>query len=817
MVSRSSERRRDRVLQELNQNVRYGFRTMARSPGFAAVAVLTMALGIGATTAIFSIVDGVLLKPLPHPEPGRIVNLMENNLSRGWSSFTMSPLNFRDWQEQNRSMELLAAYRSRTVTYQGGDRPQRLAAYLVSEAYLEILGGQPLMGRGFVQEDMDPNREGVVLLDHGFWEVAFGGDPEVLGMSMVLDGEPHTIIGVLPEGWRHPFDRRGKELFLPLRPEPWWGRGSHFLRGFGRMKPGLTVEQAQADLSAVAAGLEAEHPDSNAGWGASVRSLSDVMVGQARPQLLILLASAGLVLLIACVNVAQMTLARGSGRSQEMAIRAALGAGRARVVRQLLAENLLISLFGSALGVLLAIGCLKGLVLGWPQILPRMEEIDVDGTVLGFTAGLALVSGLLSGIFPALTVAGSKLGEALRKSSRGVTADSSLRRLRGGLVVAEVSLAVVLLVGSGLLIRSFLALQREDPGFEVGGRLALSTPLPDSKYPTEEDIRSYAEAALENLAAVPGVESAAITTLIPVTGQDEISEYEIEGLPPSGPDDSQSAIVYGVSPGYLETMGIPLRRGREFTPDDRDDAVPVAVVSESFVQRHFPTDNPLGKRIRFGGEDHPYVMIAGVSGDVQHYRVGQTSMQQVYFPFAQRPSDQVSFVIRASVPPLSLVTALRTEIQSVDPNMPLVGVRTFGQIVAADIAAPRFRTMLLTSFGVTALLLAAVGLYGVISYTVARRSGEIGLRMALGAQQSSILGLVLRGGLPTVGAGVLLGLGGAYPLSRMLGSVLFGVGARDPAVFVAVPLLVVAVAAAAMLIPALRAMRVDPVWALSRD
>jgi len=805
------------MLQETVRDFRLGLRLLARSPGFTIVALITMALGIGANTAMFSVVNGVLLKPLPYPEADRIVYLRENNLTRGWTSFTIAPLNLWDWQEQNHSMERMAAYRSRTVTYTGGDRPQRLSAYRVSEEYLEILGGRPALGRGFGAEDMDPNREGVVLLDHGFWEQSFGGDPEVLGKKMVLDGESHTIIGILPRGWRHPLNREGVELLLPLRPETWWGRGNHFLSAIARMRPGVTVEQAQADLSSVAAVLEAEYPETNTGWGASVRPLGDVLLGQARPQLLTLLASVGLVLLIACVNVAQMTLARGSVRGHEMAIRTALGAGRARVVRQLLAESLLLAALGGTLGVVVAVMCLKGLSVGWPEILPRMEEIDLNGTVLLFTAGLCLASGLLFGLFPALSVATANIDAALRKSGWSVTGDSARRRLRAGLVVFEVSLAVVLLVGSALLVRSLLALQSEDPGFETGGGLTLYTALPGADYPSAEDIRAYGVATLHRLGAIPGVESVAITTLVPVTGRDEIWGLEIEGRPPSGPEEYISALLYRVSAGYFEIMGVPVRTGREFTRDDRDGTTRVAVVSESFAETHFMGESPLGKRIRFGGDDGAFVEIVGVAGNVQHYHLGRNPMPQVYLPFAQWPDQDVNFVIKASVPPLSLVGAIRTEIQGVDPNMPLEGVQTLEQVIAADMAAPRFRTVLLTSFGLVALLLAVVGLYGVMSYTVAQRSREIGMRMALGASQSSILRLVFWDGVPLVVTGVVVGLGGALALTRVLQSMLFGVGVRDPGVFGAVPLLLLAVSAVAMLIPAIRATRVDPVRTLAPE
>ncbi len=807
--------RGDNVLQEIARDVRFGLRMMARGPGFTTVALITMALGIGGTTAMFSVVNGVLLKPLPYPDAERIVYLRENNMPRGWTSFTIAPGNFRDWQDQNRSMEVMAAYRSRTVTYSGGDRPHRLSAIRISEEFLGILGGEPVLGRGFGAEDMDPNRAGVVLLDHGFWEQSFGGDPEVLGSNMVLDGESHTVIGILPKGWRHPFSRDDVEVLLPLRPETWWGRSNHFLYGIARLRPGVTVEQAQADLSSVAVALEAEYPETNAGWGVSVRPLDDVLLGQSRPQLLILLASVGLVLLIACVNVAQMTLARGSVRGHELAIRTALGAGRGRVVRQLLAESLLLSLLGGALGVVLALGCLRGLAVGWSEILPRMEEIDLNVTVLLFTAGLSVASGLLFGLFPALSVSGSNIGEALRRSGWGVSGDSSRRRVRAGLVVIEVSLAVVLLVGSGLLIRSFLALRNEDPGFETGGRLTLTTPLLNSKYPTADDLRSYGDAALERLTAVPGVESVTLTTLIPVSERDWISELEIEGRTQSNEDEVASALIYRVSPGYFETMGVPLRTGREFTPYDREGTVPVVVVSESFARDYLSGEDAVGRRVRYRGDDGPFVEIVGVAGDVQHYHLGRTSMPQVYFPFAQQPLGYVDFVIKSSVPPLSLVQAVRREIQSVDPEMPLENVRTLEQIVAADVSTPRFRTMLLTSFGLTALLLAVVGLYGVMSYTVAQRSREIGMRMALGASQGNILRLVFWDGVPMIASGVVLGLGGALALTRLLESMLYGVGVHDPGVFAAVLLLLVTVAAAAMLIPAVRATRVDPVKTLA--
>jgi putative ABC transport system permease protein len=817
-AQRSTRSRGDNMLQELMSNVRFGLRLMLRTPGFTVVALLTMALGIGANTAIFSLVNGVLLKPLPYPEAERIVYLMANNLQRGWSSFSISPLDFWDWQKMNRSTELLAAYRWTSVTYTGGDRPESMSALNVSEDYLPILGGEPVLGRGFSGEDLDPTREAVVLLSHGVWQSSFGSDPNVLGRSMTLDGEPTTIIGVVPDDWRH-IGSAQPDLLLPLRPAEWWyqARGSHFLRGLARTSNGVSQEQAQADFSSVASSLEAEYPESNDGWGAVVTPLDEVVLGGARPQLMVLLASVGLVLIIACANVAQMTLARASVRGQEMAIRTALGAGRARVVKQVLAESLLLSTCGGLLGLALAFGSLKALVLGWPEILPRLEEVNINATVLLFTAVLSLVSGCLFGLFPALSVAGSNIGDALRRASWNVTGDASRRRFRAGLVVAEVGLAVILLVGSGLLVRSLLALQNVDPGFETANTLAFSTSLPQSRYPTSDEQRAYGDASLERLEAIPGVESVAITTLIPISGQDEIWGLEIEGRPQNGVEDEISALFYRISPDYFDTMGIPVLSGRGLTQDDREGNLRVAVVSESFANQHFPGERSLGKRVRFGGEDSPFWEIVGVVGDVQHYSVGRISMGQLYLPFPQRPDNNVSFVLKSAVPPLSLVGAFRDAIQTVDPNQPLMGISTMEQLIADDLSAPRFRTVLLGAFGLTALLLSVVGLYGVLSYTVSQRSREIGMRMALGAERSAILKLVLRDGVPLVLVGVGIGVAGAFAMTRVLASMLFGVGVRDPGVFVGAPLLLMSVATVAVLIPAIRATRVDPVKTLAAE
>jgi len=809
----------DGAMRELLFDLKYGLRLMLRSPGFTVLALVTMALGIGANTAMFSIVNGVVLSPMPYPEADRVVLVQESNLSRGWSTFSIAPLNYWDFEERSRSMELFAAYYRNSANYTGGDRPQSVDVYRVTEDFLPILGGDPVRGRGIIAGDLDPEAEEVVVLTDGFWRRAFGGDPDVLGRTLILDDVAHTVVGILPEGWRS-FTRTPTDVIIPLKPEPSWytNRGSHFLQGLGRLAPGVSLDQARTDLSSIAAALEEEYPDTNEGWGAVVRPLDEVVLGSARPQLFIFMASVGLVLLIACANLANMTLARATVRARELAIRTAVGAGRARVLRQLLAESLLLSLVGGLIGVILAHMGLKAFVTGWPTMLPRMEEVGLDGTVLVFSLSLALFSGVLFGLLPGLNVAGSNLQGALRQGSRSLAGDRSRRWMRTSLVIGEVGMAVMLLVGTGLLVRSFSALAAEDPGFRTEDRLILTTPLAQAKYSTDDDIRRFGDEALARLAAVPGVESVALTSLIPLEGSDQIWGYWLEASAAAGSSEDGSALFYRISPGYFETMGISLLAGRGFTPDDRQDGPPVVVISESMARDLFPDRDPVGQRIRFGrDDDDPPVEIVGVVGDVQHYVLGRNVLPQVYVPFAQRPTGFVNWVIRASIPPLGLVEGVREAIEGIDPNQPLLEVQEADALISSAMSMPRFRTLLMAGFGLTALLLAVVGLYGVMAYAVTQRSKEIGVRMALGATRGSVLGLVFRDGGPVVGVGMAIGLVGAFALSRVLESMLFGVGSRDPGVFATVPVVLAAVAAVALLIPARRATRVDPVKTLGEE
>jgi putative ABC transport system permease protein len=530
------------------------------------------------------------------------------------------------------------------------------------------------------------------------------------------------------------------------------------------------------------------------------------------------MASVALVLLIACANLANMTLARATVRSRELAIRTAVGAGRRRVLRQLLAESVLLAILGGAMGVALAWVALESFVAGWPTLLPRMEEVGINLTVLVFSLGLALGSGVLFGLLPGINVAGSNLHEALRQGSRSVAGDRSRRWMRSSLVVGEVGMAVILLVGTGLLVRSFTALSAEDPGFDTEGRLILTTPLPRAKYPDPDDRRRFADEALARLGAVPGVESVALTSLIPLEGSDQIWGYWLDTNAIPGATEDGSALFYRVSEGYFDTFGIPILSGRGVTSDDGENAPPVVVISASLAERQFQGQNPLGRRIKFSpSPDEIPAEIVGVAGDVQHYVLGQTRLPQVYVPFAQRPSGFVNWVVDASVPPMTLVNGIREAVEAIDPDQPLVGVQEAEGLVSDAISMPRFRTLLMAGFGLTALLLAVVGLYGIMAYSVSQRNKEIGVRMALGATQGSVLRLVFREGGPVVAVGLGIGLIGAFALSRILESMLFGIGARDPGVFTAVPLVLAAVAAVAVLVPARRASRVDPVKTLGEE
>jgi putative ABC transport system permease protein len=807
-------------MRNLLRDARYGLRLLARRPGFTTVAVLTLAIGIGANTAIFAVADTLLLKPLPYVDAGQIVLLQENNLSRGWTSFSVSPPNFLDWREQAQSFERIAAWSGRSYNYTGGEIPERLRGLVGTEGFLDMLGGTPALGRGFLPEEFEAGRDLVVVLNHGFWRRAFGGNPQVLNQPIILNGQTHTIVGVMHPHWR--FGGRDVALFAPraFSAAELRQRGSHFLNVIGRMKPRVAANEAQVEMSGLAARLAQQYP-SNTGWGAVVTPLREAVVGDMRPMLVILLGAVGLVLLIACANIANMLLARATVRAREMAIRRAIGAGRGRIVQQLLTESVLLAVLGGAIGLLLARWGTSSLILAYPDLLPRSSDIAVDATAIAFTAGLSLLTTVLFGLAPAFASSRSRVTESLKEGGRSGSGGRFGRWLRSSLIVSEVAIALVLLAGAGLLLRSFAQLTRVEPGFETDRRLSVTTFLPRPKYNEPGAMIAFYDHVLDRIRALPGVESAALTSVVPISGNDEIYSIQFEGRPPLPPGQGSSALYYLVSPDYFRTLGIPLLEGRVFSEQDRQGTPRVAIVNDEFVRLHFPSEDPIGKVIRMGRNSSVTREIVGVVGSVKHYSLRDKTQAQMYEPFRQNPTTVMTFVMKTGVEPATLSVAVRREIQAVDPDQPIADSGTLSAMLNRSMTLPRVQTMLLAAFAGIALLLAAVGLYGVMAYAVSQRTQEIGIRMALGALPGSVLRLVVGHALTLTALGLCIGLAGAVLLARVLSHVLermlFRVEPTDGVTLAIVPVVLTCVALAATMIPALRAMRVDPIEALRRE
>ncbi len=797
-------------------DLKSAFRSLIKSPGFTSAAVLTLALGIGANTAVFSLVDRMLLRPLPFPEAQRLVAMREFNPERpmrGGGGFSYP--NFLDFQRQSTQLASLAVMTGGAVNLSGEGDPERLGAGRVSWTFLDTLGAQPLLGRNFRPEDDRFGSPRVAILSHALWLRRFGGDPRAVGRSLRLDGESVEIIGVMAPGFDCPYGIPNSELFVPLSlpPDLATGRGAWFLDCVGRMKPGATLAGVQQEMSGIAAGLEKAYPASNLGYLARVTALQDEVVHNARPTLLALLGAVAFVLLIACANVANLLLARSAGRERELALRMALGADRRRILTQLLAESLLLSLLGGAAGLLLARFSVEGL----RYLLPfRTPALGLDPHVLAFTLGCSLLTTLVFGGLPALQASGSAPLEGLREGAKGSTGPVH-RRLRGLLVGAEVALATALLAGAGLMIRSLWQLQRVDPGFQPKGVLTASLSLPQAKYPDAKTEQALEARLLERLVAIPGVKGAALNDTPPLGGSTSSSAYQIEGEPT--PRVRPMAISHRVSLGYFQTLGIPLTRGRDFGPRDSQ----VAIISEAFARRHWPGRSPLGKRISMGGDQGPWMTILGVAGDVHQMGLADEPGLELYMPLLDPaqyggPRGQaVSVLLRTEGNPNGWKAALKGALRDVDPEIPAGRLRTMEEWMARDLGENRAQSLLFSVFGLLALILATVGIYGVTSFLVAQRRREIGIRMALGARVWDVIGLVLGQGLGTVTVGAALGLAGSLMLGRLLQSQITGLGTADPLTLTAVLLLLMTVALLACLVPALRAVRVDPTRALRSE
>jgi putative ABC transport system permease protein len=797
------------AMDTIRHDLRYALRLLRRSPGFALAAVATIALGIGANTAILSVVHGLLLKPLPYPDSDRVVMLWQDMRARGgpadeWAT----PGNFADWNAERSTFASIAAIGNWAPTLTGDGTPEPLTGEQVTPEYFDVLGAAPIAGRFFRTEDGLPNAPRVVVLGRALWARRFGADAGVIGRSVVLAGEPHEIVGIAPAGVR-PIVNQQSELWRPLRlnlATP--SRGAIVLRVAARLQPQVTVDRANASMAALAKRLEPIHPEFNTGVGFVVEPLHERVVGQVRPGVLVLFGAVILVLLVACVNIANLLLARSSGRMREMAVRAALGAGRRRVIRQLLTESLLLSTIGGIAGVLLAYWGVRALVAMAPAGTPRLDEIGLDPVVLSAAAGLTLITGVLFGLVPALQLSGRAQQAGLREGVRG-SAGAVGRRLRRALIVTEVAAAFVLLVGGGLLLRSFTALQRVDLGFDPENRLVAFVPVAPAKYRADEARIAFQDRLLERVAALPGVDAAAISSIAPLDIGDSDMGFQLDGAPVPGPTEPGHATWYRVvSSGYFDALGISIVKGRAFEPRE---PAPAVVVNETFVRRHSSDADPVGRRLRFS-PDGQWFTIVGVAEDVKQRGARGDDRVQSFLPYWQFPelAGGTNVVLKTAAAPESMAPALARAVRDIDADVPVARLAPLSDRVKASIEEPAFLARITGGFAALALLLAALGVYGVMSYAVTQRLPEMGVRLALGARPSAIFRMVFADGLRLTAIGLALGVAAAIALGPVVEAVLFGVPARDPVTFAVTTTLLLGAAAVATFVPARRATAVDP-------
>jgi len=801
-------------MRDFLQDLRFGIRWLRQRPGFASAAVFTLALGIGACTAIFSVIDTVLLNPLPYEQGERLVLLWET--AKDMPAIMVSYPDYLDWKEQNRVFESLGAFnRYHSANLTGTGEPERLSAALGSASVFDVLRVKPALGRNFLPSEDRRGAERVAVLGSDFWRRRFGSDPSAVGRSLTLDGQPYTIIGVLPAGVRL---GSNPDVWLPLGQfvdERMMNRGNHpGLLGIGRLKPGVTLEAARAQMSALAGGLEKQYPASNHGVGVGMDLLIERVVGGVRPTLLALLGSVAFVLLIACSNVANLLLSRSVSRQREMAIRGALGARRSRLVRQLLTESLVLALLGGVLGLGLAVWGVD-LIRGFGSgVLPRASDIAIEPRILAATLAVSLLTGLLFGLAPALQISGDAQ-DALRGGGRGVTAGPAKRRMRAVLVAGEVALSLMLLIGAGLMANSFVRLLRVPTGFEPADILTAQVSLPEKKYAEVEQMASFYHEAVERMQALPGVEAAAAAYPVPFGEGGWQMGLEVEGHPVHSPGDYPLINSNIATPDYFKTLRIPLTRGRVFTEQDGRESEKVAVVNQAFVRRFWPGEDPIGKKLRTGGEPNAaWFSVVGVVGDVRRDSLASPLSPEVHFACPQMPQREMTLLARVASAPEGLVPALREAVKGVDPDQPLYAVTSLEARLSDSLDSRRFALMLIGIFAGVALLLAWVGIYGVVAYTASQRTHEIGLRMALGARRRDIARMVVVQGMTPALVGLGLGLLGSLGITPLISSLLYGVEPTDPATLTGAVIVLASAALLAGLLPARRAARVDPMIAL---
>jgi len=809
-------------MEGLLKEIRYAIRGLLKQPGFTAIAVITLALGIGANTAMFSVINAVLLRPLPYHEPDRLVTIWEESPQRGMYEIPVSFANLRDWIDQNHVFEQISAYTFTNLNLTGAGEPARLDTLRTSANLFSLIGAKPMLGRLFLPEEDKEGASHVVILGHGLWQSRFGSDPRIVGQTLTLNNQSYTVVGVMSSGFNFPvgFGYLGKvindpiDLYVPLAASgKESARGNYSFFSIGRLKPGVTIEQARAEMTTIESRLEQQYPEGNSGIGVKLVSTQEQTVKEIRPALLVLLGAVAFLLLIACANIANLLLARATARQKEMAIRAALGASRGRVLRLLLTESLTLSLVGGCLGFLLAVWGTRALIGLAPDNIPRMNEIGVDARVYGFTLAVSIITGLLFGLIPALHAARPDLNDALKDASKGALANSAGKRTRGVLVALEVALSLVLLIGAGLMIKSFLRLQQMNLGFNPDHVLAVNLSLSSSRYPEERQQSAFFMDVLERLRTLPGVTAAGATTGLPLTLSLSGSDFRIEGQPE--PEAGKEMIINtrSVSPGYFVTLGISLVKGRDFDDRDKREALGAAIINQNLARIYFSNEDPIGKRITFD-DGQSWLSIVGIVGDVKQLGLDSTAQPEVYFPYLQVTSPSMSIVVRTSAEPSSLAAAVKSQIQMVDKDLPITAAKTMEQLLAESVSGRRFNMLLLTVFAVVALVLAVVGIYGVMSYTVTRRTHEIGIRVAIGAQPRDVFRMVIGQGMKLALIGVVLGLLGAFGLTRLMESMLFGVAPTDPTTFVSISALLSVVALVACYLPGRRATRVDPLVAL---
>jgi predicted permease len=808
-------------METILKDISYGIRTMIKKPGFTAVAVIALALGIGANSSIFTVVNAVLLRPLPFKNPGQLVIVNETVRRETIETRPASYPDFLDWRNQNQSFDDIAAFDSPSFSLTGTDQPERVPGEIVSASYFPILGIQPAVGRWFLpEEDRTPDASPVAVISYKLWQRRFASDPSLLGKTIKINERDFTVVGIMPQGFEG--ISGAIEIWVPMmmittiRPAGLLQtRGNRWHSAIARLKPGVSLEQAQSDMDAIASQIEQENPGTNKDRGVQLVAAHEAAVGDMRPTLILLLGAVCFVLLIACANVANLLLARAASRQREVAIRTALGASRGRLVRQLLTESLVLAVAGGAVGLLLAVWGKDLLVAFVGDQIPSYVKPDIDARVLGFTLLVSLLTGIVFGLAPALQASKPGLNELLKEGGRGSTGGASRHRIRRALVITEVALALMLLVGAGLMMRSFERLQAFNPGFEADNLLSVRMNLPRSYTP--EQARAFQQQLVERIEGLPGAKSVALSSDVPLDGNTSATMVPIEGLAP--PDDDIRVYEHTVSPKFFATMGIPLLAGRDFGTQDNDQAPRVIIISESMARRLWPGQDPLGKRIstsRDQNRNRVWDQIVGVAGDAKYRALilDQNNDPDIYLPLLQNPDGAFALALRTAGDPTGLVSAIRGEVQSLDSNLPVFDITTMRERMKNNTARTRFSTLLLGVFASVAMLLAVVGIYGVMSYSVTQRMHEIGIRQALGATRRDVLKLVVGEGLAVVAVGVGIGLVGAFAATRVLASQLYNVSATDPITFSVIPLVLAGVALGACFIPARRATKVDPMVAL---